>query len=245
VSNRPLSAADLSDTAWILEEIAGHPALEAARPTVAFDPGGRLSGSTGINRFTGSFVLVGDELSFGPLATTRRVGSTEVMEQQRRLLDALSRPCRIRIEGRRLVLDHEHSASRLLPAPPQERATRPAPGSRLVVRGTVSYRERVPMPAQAALRVRLLDTSEGESRAVVLAEDVISEPRRVPIRFELSVPTGAVDPDAWLAVDAYLSSGDQILWASEGSYPVLTRGASDLVQVSLRRVRPGEGRRRG
>lgn len=240
MSDRPqLSAEDLAGTTWIVEEVAGLPTLDEARPTLAFAAGGRVSGTTGANRFTGSYVLVGDELSFGPMATTRRVGSPEVMDQQRRLLAALSRPSHLRWEGSRLVLAHEAASTRLVRQPsgntPGAATRAPATGSRLIVRGSVTYRERVAIPAQAALVVRLLDSSQGEP--VVLAEQVVRQPRRVPVRFELALPTTAVDPDAWLSVDAQLFSGNELLWASEGSYPVLTRGASDLVQVTLRRVR--------
>lgn len=233
-------ALDLAGSTWIVEEIAGRPTLQENRPTLAFAPAGRLSGTTGVNRFTASYLVVGDELSFGPLATTRRMGSPAENEQQQLLLAGLSRPCRIRLEGSRLTLVHEHDVTRLVRASGDEEpeAERPRSGSRVVVRGTVTYRERVPLPARAVVRVRLLDGSRGDERPLVLAEQVIREPRRVPVRFELALPAVAVDPDAWLTVAAQVLSGDEVLWASTEDHPVLTRGATDLVHVVLRRVRP-------
>lgn len=47
-------------------------------------------GDTGCNRFHGQYRLQGTDLSIGPLATTRRAGSPEAMEQERAILAALA-----------------------------------------------------------------------------------------------------------------------------------------------------------
>lgn len=240
VTDRSPHALDLSGTSWTVEEIAGRPTLAATPPTIAFAAGGRLSGSTGVNRFTASYTVIADELSFGPLATTRRMGSPAEAEQQQLFLAALSRPCRLRLDGSTLLLVHEHGVTRLTrTAAPEAAPERSQRQSRVVVRGTVTYRERVPLPARAVVRVLLLDASLGDGEPTVLAEQLIRDPRKVPVRFELALPASAVDPDAWLTVVAQVLSGDQVLWASTGDHPVLTRGATDLVHVVLRRVRPG------
>lgn len=225
---------ELAGTSWLVREIAGQPALEAAPPTIAFGHDGRAAGSTGANRFTGGYVLVGDELSFGPLATTRRSGPPAVMDQQQRFLASLLRPSHVALDADELVLRHEGSESRLAPAPPAEDRGRGAPA--LVVRGTVTYRERVPLPARAAVVVRLLASTDHEPSPLLLAERVITAPRSLPVRFELSVPAADVEPEDRISVWAAITSGDQLLWRSDAPLPALTGGAPDIVHVVLRRV---------
>lgn len=51
---------------------------------------GRISGKTGCNRVMGGFNLTGEGLSFGPLASTQMACPPDVMEIERRVLDALA-----------------------------------------------------------------------------------------------------------------------------------------------------------
>jgi heat shock protein HslJ len=58
------------------------------RLTLAFQDG-RVSGSSGCNRFHGEFKVEGNALKVGPLATTRMACEDEVMTQERQFLQAL------------------------------------------------------------------------------------------------------------------------------------------------------------
>jgi heat shock protein HslJ len=60
---------------------------------LAFGHDGRVSGTTGVNRLTASYSLTADYLTFGPLATTRRSGSPELMEQEHRLVQSFAGMC--------------------------------------------------------------------------------------------------------------------------------------------------------
>jgi heat shock protein HslJ len=59
-------------------------------PTVQFGADGTVHGTTGCNRYTGRYTLDGGELALAPLATTRMMCSTELMEQEMAFLAALS-----------------------------------------------------------------------------------------------------------------------------------------------------------
>ena len=94
----------------------GHRALRRRSPcstadeplVLAFGHDGRVSGSTGVNQLTASYSLTADYLTFGPLATTRRAGTPEQMEQEHRVVPVArrhvpvrrSRPTRCRSTGR-------------------------------------------------------------------------------------------------------------------------------------------------
>jgi copper homeostasis protein (lipoprotein) len=104
----PPATAALEGTTWRLVRIGERPlaaAAEARRePQLILDPGEkRVSGSSGCNRFSGSYSLNGDRLGFGPLAATR-MACADGMEQEQALFDALPRVARWRISSGRLEL---------------------------------------------------------------------------------------------------------------------------------------------
>ncbi len=71
--------------------------------TVAFDGTGRVTGSAGCNRFTGTYVQDGETLKMQALAATRRICGEPVgvMEQERTFLRALESAASVRFEGDR------------------------------------------------------------------------------------------------------------------------------------------------
>ena len=72
----------IPEGSWLVTEIAvgGElvPPLEGARLTLEIT-GDSIGGSAGVNRFVGQV----SEEGFGPLATTRRAGSPDLMDQER------------------------------------------------------------------------------------------------------------------------------------------------------------------
>ena len=58
--------------AWVVQALGGTALAGAGRrPDLTFGPEGRAHGSSGCNRFAGSYGLSGEGLRFGPLAGTR------------------------------------------------------------------------------------------------------------------------------------------------------------------------------
>jgi heat shock protein HslJ len=58
-------------------------------PTLRFGSDGSVSGTTGCNRYMGQYTLDDDELALTPLASTRMMCDTDVMEQEMAYLGAL------------------------------------------------------------------------------------------------------------------------------------------------------------
>jgi heat shock protein HslJ len=107
-SGTPASA-PLEGTHWRLIELNGKPALAAAeeRPDLQFARGdsARVSGSSGCNRFMGSFTHTGAELRFGQMASTQMACIDErVNEQERAFLTALGATERYAVAGDTLTL---------------------------------------------------------------------------------------------------------------------------------------------
>ncbi len=84
----------IAGTEWELAAIEGQPPLEGARAWIRFNPDETwVSGSTGCNRITGSYIRRGqDGIRIGPLRTTRRFCNQPegIMQQEARLLHLLA-----------------------------------------------------------------------------------------------------------------------------------------------------------
>lgn len=104
-------ADDLAGTAWQVggynngrQAVVG--VTTGSALSLAFDANGRLSGSGGCNRFTGSYRADGKSLSIGPLAATRKACAQPegVMQQEAAYLRALESAATAQREGDRLEL---------------------------------------------------------------------------------------------------------------------------------------------
>ncbi|MER2536371.1 MAG: YbaY family lipoprotein, partial [Rhizobiaceae bacterium] len=62
------------------------------------------------------------------------------------------------------------------------------------VSGEASYRERIALPPNAVLTVQLADVSLADAPAGIVAVQTISPAGQVPISFELSFDTAAIQP---------------------------------------------------
>jgi len=87
-----------------------------AAPTLVLDPDGTVSGSTGVNRFRGTYELAESLLEIGPLVTTRMAGSPEAMEVEQLFLSVLGEPLAVRWDYSTLVLESDAGHLRLEPA---------------------------------------------------------------------------------------------------------------------------------
>jgi len=107
------------------------------------------------------------------------------------------------------------------------------------VTGTITWRERVALPPDAQITVRLQDVSRMDAPAVVMAEQRFNaEGRQVPIPFELAVDPARIDPRMRYAVSARVERQGQLLFINDTAYPVLTQGAGYSVNMVL--VRAGQ-----
>lgn len=100
---------ELAGTSWLLVELGDSP-VEAAPAgwspqSLEFgEVGLRATGHAGINHFGARYSQEGEELSFGPLAMTRRIGPEALMEAEKRYTEVLSRVKGWRQDGERLIL---------------------------------------------------------------------------------------------------------------------------------------------
>jgi heat shock protein HslJ len=128
----PAGDAPLEDRDWLLEVLemppdsttgptatgAPAPVPAAIRVTMRFEAG-RVSGSTGCNRFHGSYSRTGDGIGFDPLATTVRACPDDRMAIEGAFLACLARVDRVRLTGTTLeLLDGSRPLLRFVAEPP-------------------------------------------------------------------------------------------------------------------------------
>jgi putative lipoprotein len=98
---------------WIVERVAGATAGGDRRARISFAADGQVTGSGGCNRLMGRAEIGSETITFGALATTRMACPPEVMQQERKLLDALSATRSYRIADVTLTL-HDASGAELV-----------------------------------------------------------------------------------------------------------------------------------
>jgi len=95
----------LTGLEWIVETIDGVPVAEKSKATILFLEEGRVAGNASCNRFTGSFRLTGEGLSFGQMAGTKMACEEPLSRQEMRFLELLQKTHRFEIGPQgRLVL---------------------------------------------------------------------------------------------------------------------------------------------
>lgn len=105
----PSKPTSVTGVDWVLARLGEttlRPADIQGRPRFWLDPSPdrRVSGHTGVNSITGTYELSGGALQFGPLATTRRAGSPDLMLQESGFLNALKNTATAELTDRGLVL---------------------------------------------------------------------------------------------------------------------------------------------
>lgn len=129
------------------------------------------------------------------------------------------------------------------PAPPAKPQP-PAVSSFLDIGGSVSYRQRIALPPDAILTIKVQDTSRADAKALTLAEQTIElAGQQVPIAFNLVVDRDLIGKKrARITLSARIEQQGKLLFINDKSYPVkLVDGKSHtdmlLRQVSERRKR--------
>ncbi|WP_284177600.1 META domain-containing protein [Rhabdaerophilum sp. SD176] len=97
-------AQDLSGQSWLVVSMAGGELALQPPATFQFEAGGRVSGSTGCNRFMASYVREGERLRFTQAAGTRMACPAGLMAQEQRFLSALGEVTRVEPVGQGVLI---------------------------------------------------------------------------------------------------------------------------------------------
>lgn len=105
------------------------------------------------------------------------------------------------------------------------------------VNGTVSYRERLILPADSQIVVRLEDISKGQAYPAVVSEQRIMPNSAAATTFSLPYDYGSINPNATYVVNAYIEQGGRVMFRNNKVYQVLTKTApSSNIHIELEQV---------
>lgn len=229
VETKPTAAPEVGPLAgshWVATEIDGQAIAPDVDFAVAFESVDQVSGIAGCNRFFGAYSTDGDAIAFGHLGATQMMCPPEQMELEQRFLDLLARAERFERRAGELVLSTGEPVQKLT-------LTRAEPSP--LVTGAVLYRERIALPPEARLTVRLVDMEN----MAVLGEQVVHPTGQVPIPFEIAYDPAQVEAERSYAVQATIDAGGEEMFASPRPVPVITGGYPvHDVEVLVERVEP-------
>ena len=107
------------------------------------------------------------------------------------------------------------------------------------VSGTVTYRERLALTPGARLQVQLRDTSYQDAPSPLIAEQIIENPGRVPIKFKVEYNRDDIDDRNVYSIQAKIIESDgRLVFISDTAYHVITRGNPRKLDVELMLVNP-------
>jgi putative lipoprotein len=88
------------------------------------------------------------------------------------------------------------------------------------ITGEVSYRERIALPPNAILTVRVTDVSLADAPESVVAEQKIDPAGQVPIRFEIKLDPAVIQPNVNYALQARISVDDSLWFTNDERYSI-------------------------
>lgn len=91
---------------WLVEDISKRGLIDFTHLTMQFTPDGRVTGSTGCNRWRASWRLSGEGLTIDAIATTRKSCGEALDLQQQRFMDALAHVHRFDIDQHGKLILH-------------------------------------------------------------------------------------------------------------------------------------------
>ena len=107
------------------------------------------------------------------------------------------------------------------------------------VTGTVNYRHRMALPADAVVDVSLQDTTLADAPARIVGRtSVATRGAQVPIPFRIDYDPAGIDPSHRYTVRATITVDGKILFTTPTAYPVLTHGAGSEAAIEVYMIMP-------
>jgi len=100
------------------------------------------------------------------------------------------------------------------------------------VNGTLISAPDVALPEGAIAYITLLDVSPRQDvEASIIARQTITDPKQLPISFELSYNPDRIRPDHLYAIQAQVTIEGRVVLRNYSAYPVITQGNPSVVEV--------------
>ena len=107
------------------------------------------------------------------------------------------------------------------------------------VKGTINTQGQVELPVGAIVNVQLQDTSRADAPAIVLGEQVIQNPERFPISFEIEYDPAQIDERHVYSMRVRIEIEGKLVFINTTSHYVITRGFPTELEVIVDNVANG------
>ena len=173
-------------------------------------------------------------------------GRIEWQEDGARIQAEVTQPARDRLRLRlQLGRETREENYRLARVPFTCPDTRVGPEDHLVhFEGRLLFLGRLPLPASAAVRVELRDSSRADAPARTLARQTFTAKQGPPFAFSLAVPASVIDAHARLSLFADIRDGRRLLFVADSANAVPIEGAKGM-ELRLGFVPGGTGNQAG
>ena len=105
------------------------------------------------------------------------------------------------------------------------------------VTGTITYRQRIALPADAVIKVQLVDVSRQDVPGITISElTIYPNGRQVPFEFQIDYRPAQIDAGHTYSLQASIAFHGRTRFLNDRPYAVLTRGAPAHVDMVLRAV---------
>lgn len=101
--------------------------------------------------------------------------------------------------------------------------------------GTVTYRERMALPAGAEVSVSLVDVSRADAPAILIGQTAFAPETQVPLNWTLTYDDDRIDPRFSYALQARIKVEGQLMFLNTTRHPILT-GGQDSTDILVNRV---------
>ena len=221
-------------------------AVKLSKPVTLKFEADRISANAGCNGMGGSYQTNGNRLTFGPIISTLMAcPEPGVMERESLFGQILQETQSYSLTSTSLSLLNSDGVSmaefmRIVTVTAATTgtmtgtttgtttATTPAKDVALsgVLTGVVTYRQRIALPDNAVVVVKLQDTSLADAPATDIATQTIeTKGSQVPIPFELTYDPGKINSRMRYTISVRITVGDRLMWINTTSVPVLTSNA--------------------
>ncbi len=107
------------------------------------------------------------------------------------------------------------------------------PAATMEVSGTVTYFQRIALPPDAILTMKIVDVTTTDRDAAVIAEKAIEITHQVPIAFSMKFDPGKIDSPHRYNLEAVIRLHGRPIWRNSNANPVITNGNPMEMQVML------------
>jgi uncharacterized lipoprotein YbaY len=214
----------LEDHLWILERYGGEEVLANTRITAEFRDN-QVIGPAGCNNYFASYERTDSTLEVGPIGATRMMCSDPegIVEHESGYLVLLESANTYQIKAGQLKVQNASGEVVLI--------------YDAAVTGTVTYLQRIALPDDSVVEVKLLDVSIADAEAVTISEQTIANPGQVPIPFELLYDPQDIDPRNTYSVQVRITNGaGDLIFINNSAFLVLTQGNPSTVEVIVEPV---------